>query len=185
MLGVAGMNPSAVIVVAYDPQWPAFYRAEAACLEALLGESLREIHHIGSTSVPGLGAKPIVDILVSVETEGEARQTLPLLAEEGYQHIPEFDNVLPGRFSVLRKRPEANQAYNLHIAQYRSDFVTRHLVFRDYLIAHPEARHDYETIKRIYAKYHPDSLDLYMTGKDPFIKAVLDRALLWQAQLTS
>ena len=163
-----------VQVVPYDPSWPSRYRREAALLREALGDCLVEIHHIGSTSVPGLWAKPIIDILPVVTAVEEADRRRAALEALGYEYLGEFG--IPGR-RYLRKGGD-HRTHQVHLFGRESrDEIRRHLAVPAYLRCHPDAAWDYAQLKRRLARCFPRDIDGYCDGKDAFVKA-LERAAL-------
>ncbi|WP_054332324.1 GrpB family protein [Merdimmobilis hominis] len=166
-----------VTVAPYNPQWPQLFEEEAKSLRALLGENLVALFHIGSTSVPGLAAKPIIDILPVVQDIDALDALTPQFAELGYEAMGEFG--LPGR-RYFRKGGE-NRTHQIHAFQYDNlGEIGRHLAFRDYLRAHPGARDSYAALKIQLASQFPADIDGYCDGKDAFVKEMERSALLWQ-----
>lgn len=165
-----------VQVVPYDPSWPSRYRREAALLREALGDCLVEIHHIGSTSVPGLWAKPIIDILPVVTAVEEADRRRAALEALGYEYLGEFG--IPGR-RYLRKGGE-RRTHQVHLFGRESrDEIRRHLAVPAYLRCHPDAARDYAQLKRRLARRFPRDIDGYCDGKDAFVKALERAALDW------
>ena len=165
-----------VQVVPYDPSWPSRYRREAALLREALGDCLVEIHHIGSTSVPGLWAKPIIDILPVVTAVEEADRRRAALEALGYEYLGEFG--IPGR-RYLRKGGE-HRTHQVHLFDRESrDEIRRHLAVPAYLRCHPDAARDYAQLKRRLARRFPRDIDGYCDGKDAFVKALERAALDW------
>ena len=165
-----------VQVVPYDPSWPSRYRREAALLREALGDCLVEIHHIGSTSVPGLWAKPIIDILPVVTAVEEADRRRAALEALGYEYLGEFG--IPGR-RYLRKGGE-HRTHQVHLFDRESrDEIRRHLAVPAYLRCHPDAARDYAQLKRRLARCFPRDIDGYCDGKDAFVKALERAALDW------
>lgn len=165
-----------VQVVPYDPSWPSRYRREAALLREALGDCLVEIHHIGSTSVPGLWAKPIIDILPVVTAVEEADRRRAALEALGYEYLGEFG--IPGR-RYLRKGGE-HRTHQVHLFGRESrDEIRRHLAVPAYLRCHPDAARDYAQLKRRLARRFPRDIDGYCDGKDAFVKALERAALDW------
>jgi len=167
-----------VLVVPYDPAWPKRFEEEARAIRAILGEELTAIHHIGSTSVPGLMAKPILDIMPVVKAIHRVDGYDSAFEALGYQCMGEFG--IPGR-RYYRKGGE-NRTHQIHIFQ-QSDLenVRRHLAVRDYLRTHPQEAADYGALKRRLALAYPEDIDGYCDGKDAFVKALEQRALAWKA----
>lgn len=163
-------------VVPYDPSWPSRYRQEAALLREALGDCLVEIHHIGSTSVPGLWAKPIIDILPVVTAVEEADRRRAALEALGYEYLGEFG--IPGR-RYLRKGGD-HRTHQVHLFGRESrDEIRRHLAVPAYLRCHPDAARDYAQLKRRLARRFPRDMDGYCDGKDAFVKALERAALDW------
>lgn len=165
-----------IVVVEYDPAWPSMFEAEAQQLRAILGDNLVEMHHIGSTSVPGLCAKPIIDMLPVVHFIDRVDQVVGEMAALGYKGLGEFG--LPGR-RYFRKGGD-NRTHHVHMyGKASKGEIERHLAVRDYLRAHPAAAREYGDLKkRLAAKYHADP-DTYADGKDEFVKGLEMRALEW------
>lgn len=164
-----------VVVVEYDPQWPEMFAAEAEKLKAVFGRELTAIHHIGSTSVPGLKAKPIIDIMPIVKDIGAVDRFNEAMIRLGYEPLGEFG--IPGR----RFFPKGGEkrTHHVHVFQEGSKEALRHMAFRDYLRAHPEEAGQYGELKQRLAGRFPDDIESYMDGKDGFIKAMEQKALAW------
>ena len=171
--------PQHVVVRDYDPAWPEQFELEAGLIRRALGENCLEIYHIGSTSVPGLAAKPIIDIMPvvrSLDGVDEARDALEAL---GYEYLGEFG--IPGR-RYLRKGGD-ERTHQMHIfAQGDGANITRHLAFRDYLRAHPDAREEYAVLKRALAERYPYDIESYCDGKDAFVKRCEREAVVWYVE---
>ena len=165
-----------VEVVPYDPAWPARFEAEAAHIRAALGDTLIGIEHIGSTSVPGLAAKPIIDMIPLVRDVTELDSKIGAMAAIGYTPRGEFG--LPGR-RYFRKGSAYARVVHAHAYQIDNPEVERHLAFRDYLRTHPEALAAYASLKHELAQRHPTDIVAYMDGKDGLIKQLEAEALVW------
>jgi GrpB-like predicted nucleotidyltransferase (UPF0157 family) len=160
----------------YDANWPALFREEAARLEAVFGPELIALHHIGSTSVPGLAAKPIIDMLPVVRDIEAVDGLNEALGELGYVARGEYG--VPGR-RYFRKGGEIHRTHQMHCFQRDNPGVARHLAFRDYLIAHPDEAEAYGRLKARLAQQFPTDIVGYMNGKDAFIKERERMALAW------
>ena len=166
----------------YDAGWPLAFEVEAAALARVFGDSLVAIHHIGSTSVPGLLAKPIIDILV-VLTETETIDRFSSAMEGcGYRVRGEcLDAVIPGtpgRF-YFSKDTDGVRTHQVHVCALGHAEIADKLAFRDYLRAHPHRAIAYESLKqRLALAYRHDNIG-YMRSKDAFIKTILDEARTW------
>jgi GrpB-like predicted nucleotidyltransferase (UPF0157 family)/8-oxo-dGTP pyrophosphatase MutT (NUDIX family) len=162
-----------VEIAPYDPAWPALYRAEAACLGALLGDELVEIHHIGSTSVPGLAAKPIVDILPVVRDIERIDTWNDLLLALGY--VPKGENGIPGR-RFFSKDVAGVRRVHVHAFAAGHPEIARHLDFAAHLRAHPADAAAYADLKRELAQRFPNDTAAYTDAKSGFIRAIDARA---------
>ena len=163
--------PRSVTIVDYDPQWPLLFERERSRLLPAMGDRVVSFQHVGSTSVPGLSAKPTVDMMVGVRQEADAQDCVPLLIELGYTYKPATQLEIPGWY-FLDRRTADGEDYHLHMVVYGSDFWNRHLLFRDYLRSHPEVARQYEALKRELAfQYGTDRMG-YCDAKTDFIQSV-------------
>lgn len=165
-----------VKVVPYCSGWPELYRQEAEKISKILGEQLVAIHHIGSTSVPGLPAKPIIDILPVVKEISAVDAHNAQFEALGYEPRGEYG--IPGR-RFFRKGLE-HRTHHIHIFQ-ESDQpnILRHVAVRDYLRAHPGAAAAYAALKIKLAAQFPQDIEAYCDGKDSFVKDLEQKALAW------
>lgn len=177
--------PRKVEVVAYDPAWPELFRAEAERLRAVFGSELLALHHMGSTAVPGLSAKPIIDLLAEVRDLEQVDSFNDALCALGYEPRGEYG--IPGRrFFPRRLGDEADtRTHHLHVYQIGHAEVARHLALRDYLRAHRDAAQAYGYLKEDLARRYPWDIDAYLAGKDAFIKDLEQRAVEWAAKRVS
>ncbi|HLO95940.1 MAG TPA: GrpB family protein [Burkholderiaceae bacterium] len=169
-----------VRVEPYQADWPHAFEAECRRLQQALGDVVHALHHIGSTSVPGLAAKPIIDMLLEVPDLATLDARSEALAVLGYEALGEYG--LPGRRYFRKSDALGQRSHHLHAFAAAHAEARRHLVFRDYLIAHPEVAAAYGALKLALAQAHPEDIEAYMDGKDPFIKNHEARALRWAAQ---
>jgi GrpB-like predicted nucleotidyltransferase (UPF0157 family) len=171
-----------IVVVDYDSRWPAMFEAERARLLEVVGDWVAGIEHIGSTSVPGLAAKPVIDILIGVRALAEAdAHCIEPICGLGYEYVPEFETVMPFRRYFRRLTPDGNHTHHIHLVEKESDFWERHLLFRDYLRAHPERAREYEALKRRLAPQFSDVND-YAEAKTAFIRAAEIQAAQWRRE---
>ena len=168
-----------VEVVPHDPRWRDRFEAEAKQVEAALGQNAVAVHHIGSTAIPDIHAKPVIDLLVEAEDIAEVDARSPAMELLGYQVMGEYG--IPGRRYFRKDDPEGTRTHHVHAFQAGSAEVERHLAFRDYMIAHPAEAQRYGELKRKLAEEHPHDMDGYMDGKDGFIKEMDRRAAEWRA----
>lgn len=170
------LQPIPVILAAYNPEWPRIAAAHAERLQAL-GPNLMAVHHIGSTSVPGLIAKPIIDLMpvvTSLTTLDEQRQHIEAL---GYRWHGEFG--ISGRRYCTLTDEAGVRAVQVHFFEAGSSHVERHTAFRDYLRAHPEEANAYMIEKRRAQSLHPTNSHAYADEKDRWIRAAETKALTW------
>lgn len=166
-----------VVVENYCEQWPEMFNQESRLLSSIFGEELLAIHHIGSTSVPGLKAKPIIDIMPVVKNIRSVDRYNEQMAGLGYEVLGE--NGLPGR-RYFRKGGE-NRTHHVHVFQHDNlSEINRHLAVRDFLRAHPEKAEIYGNLKEKLAQRNPADIEAYMDGKDDFVKELEKKALLWK-----
>jgi GrpB-like predicted nucleotidyltransferase (UPF0157 family) len=163
-------------VHSYDSTWPSLYHAEAARLKEAFGTQLLAVHHIGSTSVPGLAARPTIDIMVEVHDIVSVDALNPALIALGYEPCGEFG--IPGRRYFPRVIGETH-THHVHVFQVGDPQLMRHIVFRDYLILHPDEASAYGRLKTDLGEQFTFDVSGYLDGKDAFIKALERRALYW------
>ena len=167
-----------VEVVPHDPRWRDAFEAEAKHVAAALGENVVAVHHVGSTAIPDIHAKPIVDLLVEVGDIAEVDGRSAAMESIGYEVMGEYG--IPGRRYFRKDNRECTRTHHVHAFEAGSEEAERHLAFRDYMIAHPAEAQRYSDLKRRLAEEHPQSMDGYMDGKDDFIKEIDRRAARWR-----
>jgi GrpB-like predicted nucleotidyltransferase (UPF0157 family) len=166
-----------VVINYYDPMWPRLFEQECDRLFDLCSDAIAEVHHVGSTSVPGLAAKPIVDVLVLLRrflNEAE----VAAIASSGYRFV--WDEDIQRQYFSRRDQP----AFHIHcylIAECSEGL--RMLYFRNYLRAHPDAARDYEALKRRLAAEHRFEREAYQEAKTQFVREI--EALTDQERLPS
>lgn len=168
-----------VEVVPHNPQWRDAFEAEAKRVAVALGENMVAIHHIGSTAIPNINAKPVIDLLVEVRDIVQADSRSSAMASLGCEVMGEFG--IPGRRYFRKDDPECTRTHQIHTFVVGSPEIDRHLAFRDYMIAHPTDALAYSELKRKLAEEHPQNIDRYMDGKDDFIQEIDRRATEWRA----
>ena len=165
------------IVVPYHAEWPDRFAREADLLAHVFHGTDAVIEHIGSTAVPGLGAKPVIDIMIGLSSLTDAERRVAELALLEYEYVPEYEIELPDR-RYFRKPFQRPRTHHLHIVELNSDFWIRHLLFRDYLRAHPDTAQAYYQLKqRLAVESNATGTD-YTEAKSPFVADVLRRAQL-------
>lgn len=169
-----------VEIVPYDPNWPAKYCGEIKLIADVLGSILVAAHHIGSTAVPGLAAKPTIDILLVVCDLDLLDACNAAMAALGYQ--PKGENGIPGRRYFQKLAGEVH-LFHIHAFKAGHPEITRHINFRDYLIAHPESAAEYQALKQELALRFRDAPAQYTSGKGTFIRKVDQFAAAWRGQI--
>ena len=172
------MPTSSYRIVDYDPRWPQLFQQEKSSIVAALSIHSDRVEHIGSTAIPGLGAKPIIYLMVGIPSStklDEIQQFLQPLQSIEYEHRGE---TVPGTLYIRKAEP---RRYNLHMTEHGGDFWVEHLLFRDYLRSHEDLAHRYEDLKRqLIAKMGPEperaAYAAYNDGKATFINSVLEQA---------
>jgi GrpB-like predicted nucleotidyltransferase (UPF0157 family) len=165
------IEPQAIVVANYDPVWPERFRQEEARIRAALGRAALSIEHIGSTSVPGLAAKPIVDILLVVEDSANEGSYLPALEEAGYVlrvREPDFDE------HRMLRTPQKD--VHVHVFSAGSPEIGRYLLLRDRLRQDDGERELYARTKRELATKDWPSVDHYAEAKTEIIEGIISRA---------
>lgn len=163
-----------VDIVPYDARWPDMVDVERALLLIAIGQWLTgPVEHIGSTAVPGLSAKPTIDIMAAVESLEASRAALPILETYEYRYAPYRTDVM----HWFCKPSPAVRTHHLHLVPFGSRLWEEQLAFRDYLRAHTEVAQEYGSLKRRLAAEHRFDREAYTDAKAPFVNGVLDEAL--------
>lgn len=166
-----------VRVVPFDPAWvPAFQAEEARIVESLAHLEL-SIHHIGSTAVPGLAAKPVIDLLLEVRDLDALDERRSRMEALGYEAMGEFG--IPGRRFFRKDDGTGERTHHVHAFVAGTADVARHLAFRDYMRTHADAARAYGELKLRIAHEHPDDIEAHVRGKDTFVKEHEAKALAW------
>ena len=164
------MGTKHVVVLPYDEAWKKdFEDIKAELLTVLEGLVLR-IEHVGSTSVPGLAAKPIIDIDIGIDGADSFEKVKAALGTIGYQH--EGDLGIPGREAFKYEGKEHLRKHHLYVCSEDAEELKRHTSFRDYLLSHPEALKEYGRIKEEGARLYPYDIDKYIEPKSSFIEDI-------------
>jgi GrpB-like predicted nucleotidyltransferase (UPF0157 family) len=165
-------------IVPYDPRWPREFEAERQRIDAALGSLPHRVEHHGSTAVPNLAAKPIIDIQISVARLHPIDTYAQPLASLGYVHVPHEDDA---RCPFFHRPHELPHTHHIHVVEAGGEEERRTLAFRDYLRAHRAAAQEYEALKRQLAARHggrdAESREAYAVAKSAFVERVLTFAL--------
>jgi GrpB-like predicted nucleotidyltransferase (UPF0157 family) len=165
-----------VVIVEYTPEWVMLYEKEKELIQKVIGHIAMAIEHIGSTAVPGLGAKPTIDIMVGLHRLAYAEKCIEPLGSIGYEYQPEHEASMPERRFFRKGQPPKEQHYHLHMVEKRSDFWKQHLLFRDYLRTHPETVQQYYKLKRELASKYGSNREGYTEAKTSFIESIIAKA---------
>jgi GrpB-like predicted nucleotidyltransferase (UPF0157 family) len=163
-------------MVPHDPAWRHEFQHESERIAAALGSNVVAVHHIGSTAIPPIHAKPIIDLLLVVQDITALDEKLPIMEAMGYVALGEFG--IPGRRYFRRDNAVGDRTHQVHAFQNGSPQIQRHLAFRDYMLAHPDVAQNYSDLKRELAAKYPNDSEAYMDGKDEFIREIDRRAAL-------
>jgi GrpB-like predicted nucleotidyltransferase (UPF0157 family) len=166
----------AVRIVDYDPAWPDLAETELRRIRQALGDVAVGADHVGSTAVPGLAAKPIVDLQLCVDRLEPRDRYLQPLERMGYLFVSAPDS--PDRY-FFAKPPERPRTHHLHVCAAGSATEFRHIAVRDFLRAHAHEAATYEALKRELVARHPQDRLAYIEGKDTYVTALQKRAVTW------
>jgi GrpB-like predicted nucleotidyltransferase (UPF0157 family) len=166
----------AVRIVDYDPEWQTLADAEMRAIEEGLGDIAARIEHVGSTAVPGLAGKPILDLQLSVGAIEPRDLYVEPLERLGYLFVPAPESP---DYHLFAKPAERPRTYHLHVCAAGSEHERRHIAVRDFLRAHPDEAARYEALKRDVAAHHPQDRLAYIDGKEAYVTALERRAVAW------
>ncbi|SDE68260.1 GrpB domain, predicted nucleotidyltransferase, UPF0157 family [Paenibacillus sp. UNCCL117] len=162
-----------VIIEEYNEDWAFEYTQEERKIKELLGTKAIAIEHIGSTSVQGLGAKPIIDFMAGVNEWSDVDEFMEPLAKLGYEHV--YHREFPNR-RFFRKGQWRAGTHHFHVYRYGSDEWNNNILFRDYLRTHSDVREQYNHLKKTLAEKYPNDRAAYTNAKHPFIADVIEKA---------
>jgi GrpB-like predicted nucleotidyltransferase (UPF0157 family) len=171
-------HQASITISAYDPAWPGSFEVEAKRIGSALGSAALRIDHVGSTAVPGLAAKPVIDIQVSVRVLHPLEPHLLPLVGLGYTHVPHPDDAT---HPFLHRPSEWPHSHHVHLCEAGGREERRNLAFRDFLREHPEEAASYSAEKRRLASGFSassfESRNAYAEAKSAFIEPIIERAL--------
>lgn len=169
-----------VEVVGPDESWEAMFELEKDRLRNLFGDLVIEVYHIGSTAIPNIYAKPIIDILIEVKDIEKVDKFNSGMKQLGY--IPKGEYGIPGRRFFI-KGTEVDRTHHIHIFQQGDVEVGKHVNFRDYMRLHPDKAMAYSKLKRELAKKYPEDITGYMAEKNDFIKKIEAEIIIWKKNI--
>ncbi len=170
------MDTDSVIIVDYNPQWPQMYEQEKARIQEAIGEYLIDIQHVGSTSIPGLSAKPVIDIMAVIRNISLVEQCIKPL--ETLDYFYQGEGGIPGRH-FFRKPIDISRGrtYHMHMVEKGHDQWAMYQLFREYMLLHPESVQAYDRLKRELAINYGADRVAYTNAKAPFIESIIRAAV--------
>ena len=164
-----------VYIVAYDPSWPTLFAQERNRLFETVRQWIEEVEHVGSTAIPGLDAKPVIDLMVGLKSMADASSCVEPLTNLGYSYWAE--GAQPHHHLFVRfVDPEMSaRTHNLHLVEAGGQYWKERLLFRDYLRKHPETAKEYAELKYMLSTRHRDDREAYTAAKADFVSEVVRR----------
>jgi GrpB-like predicted nucleotidyltransferase (UPF0157 family) len=159
-----------ISIAEYSEDWPRLFQQEQALLSAALGEAATVIEHIGSTSVKGLAAKPIIDMMIGLSDFALADLMVPKIVALGYDYIAKYNAVMPYRRFLIREAGQS-RTHQIHMVEVDSEFWNRHILFRDYLRANAQVMLEYAALKKQLAARDWEDVNEYADAKTEFIRS--------------
>ena len=172
---ISKIDKRRVGVASYNPNWKNMYKEESEKIKNILNDIIIDIHHIGSTAIPGIKAKPVIDILVEVKDIEEVDKYNHKMEELGYEAMGEYG--IPKR--RFFRKGENNRTHHIHIFQTGNEEIERHINFKEYLIAHPDKAREYSKLKEELVNKYTYDVENYTNSKSDFIKEIDRKAKLW------
>ena len=164
-----------ITIAEYSSMWRELFAREKKLLKAVIGETVGIIEHVGSTSVVGLAAKPIIDIMIGLYDFSVANNLVPEIEALGYEYVPEYEAVMPDR-RYFKKRVGGTSTHHLHMVEVGGEFWQRHLRFRDFLRANPGVATEYAALKKKLAALEWNDKNEYTDAKTAFIRNIENKA---------
>ena len=172
LTGALGLESGVVRLVPYNPAWPGLFEREAETLRKTAGDRIGRIEHIGATSIPGMEAKAILDLMAEVKSEAEGIALAPAMETLGYEFHPDED--VPGRLYFWKGFPDRRSTHHLSLTMEGSEFWNRQILFRDHLRSHAGLRQKYIELKQALALQFTHDRPSYIEGKTEFVEMVLE-----------
>lgn len=168
-----GLHKSSVAVYPYDKSWPEEFEKEKKILKTILKDFDVEIEHVGSTSIPGLSAKPIIDIAIGAKDEQTLFKLESVMAEAGYDILNDYET--KGEI-LARKGPPELRTHYIHMQLIGSEYWNEFMYFKRYLLDHPEEIKRYEQLKKDLSSKYANERKIYTAGKNEYISSILEKA---------
>lgn len=166
-----GLPSGQVLVVPYDPMWPTAFDTERERIVEACSAVAIAVEHVGSTAVPGLSAKPILDIMIGIPSDQDGVRLVPFLEELGYFYKGE--NGIPGRHYFTLGTP---RTHHIHMVRQQGEIWEKHLLFRDHLRTHIKDRDEYAALKQVLSGRFPTDRLRYTESKNELIQRILEKA---------
>ena len=174
-----GLKRGTVRLVPHNPKWAELFEREKQLLKNTFGDAIIAIEHIGSTAIPGISAKPIIDMNIGVESLEVARSMKGKFEKLGYEHrrfVPGHTKEELKRQELYVKGPETKRTHYAHVTVYGSDYWKADLLFRDYLRNNPAHAQQYAQLKEELAQKYAEDRGTYTKNKEPFVNETLEMA---------
>ncbi|EDL66281.1 GrpB family protein [Bacillus sp. SG-1] len=171
-----GVKKGEVFLKEHSKDWADLFQKEKQVLMEILGESVVDFEHFGSTAICGIKAKPIIDILAGVKSMEDIEQFDTIrLKEEGYYRLPQVN--IPGKqvFARFVDLESLTKTHILHVVEYEGDWWKEHITFRDYLNSHPSTAEEYENLKIRLAQDFPEDEASYTAAKKQYVDCILNK----------
>jgi GrpB-like predicted nucleotidyltransferase (UPF0157 family) len=166
-----------IVLEPYNHNWQELFYQEKIALVNKLALYKIEIEHIGSTAIPGIYAKPVIDIMIGVDSLFIADEFLiPIIKTLDYEYISIYEQSIPDRRYFNKNLVDNIRTHQIHLVEYKSEFWNRHLLFRDYLRNNPKIAKEYEQLKLFLAKQYTDT-NKYAAAKNSFIRKIEQEAI--------
>lgn len=173
-----GLNRNVVMLAPYTNAWTGLFQEEKTLLEKILGQHVLAIEHIGSTAVKGIAAKPLIDIIIGVQSLDDVQLFDELkLREAGIYRLGRVNIEGKVVFAKFTNMEVLTKTHVYHVVEYQGSWWDKHIRFRDYLNAHPETAKEYETLKIQLAERFPTNEKEYAEAKVAFIDRVLEKVM--------
>jgi GrpB-like predicted nucleotidyltransferase (UPF0157 family) len=167
-----GLKRGTVRLAPHAAEWSSLYEEERARLEGILSGLPAAFEHVGSTAIPGLEAKPIIDLALGIPSLDKVEEYIRRLEPHGYHDR----GALPGEDRLLARGPEECRTHYVHIVEFGGKKWQEYILFRDYMRTHPKAREEYAGLKEVLADQYADEREKYTAGKHDFIQHILELA---------
>ena len=171
MTNALGLKRGTVKLAEYNPEWAELFESEKRSIQEVFQDQVLGIEHVGSTAIPGMLAKPILDLMIAVESLEDYERFTPLLEKVGYKFMRDQRGYQGSILYV--KGPEENRTHYLKLGVRDSDFWRENILFRDYLIAHPEKAKQYMELKQCLFEKHEGVRECYTKDKHEFVQEIL------------